>query len=471
MRHILQSLPLATALLGLILIVGGHPAAQEALTSEVQAAFDRAAADVLRQTGAPSASIAVVRAGSIAYLHAYGTATISPAVPAATSMRYSIGSISKQFTAAAVLLLVEEGRLSLDDKVARWFPDLTQADEVSVRQLLSMTSGYQDFWPEDYVMPPMLEPVTPRAILDRWARKPLDFNPGTKWQYSNTNYVIAGLIVEQVSGQPLFEFLRQRIFAPLKMSSVVNSDIAPLGPDDPARYLRYALGPARPAPKEGAGWMFGAGELAMTATDLARWDIATIAHSLLQPSSYQQMQTETVLANGAGTRYGLGVSVGTSNGKRVISHSGEVSGFTARNTIYPDDDVAVVVLTNLDATTASSQLATRIEGLVFKQGDASVSPQAEQARSVFEGLQRGRLDRSLFTPNANAYFSRQALDDFQSSLRGLGTPREFSEVSGAERGGMAFREYRIAFKQKTLRVTTYTMPDGKLEQYIVATDD
>jgi len=208
-------------------------------------AIDKAVTEILTKTGAPSASIAVVKDGKIVYVHAYGTARIDPPMPAKPEMRYSIGSISKQFTSAAILMLAEEGKLSLDDKLVRWFPDLTRAGEVTVRELLSMTSGYQDFWPQDYVMPMMLNPVTPQEISSEWARKPLDFEPGTKWQYSNTNYVIAGM--------PLLDLLQRRVFTPLQMTTVFNTDLAPLGPNEPTRYMRYALGPLRPAPKEGRG--------------------------------------------------------------------------------------------------------------------------------------------------------------------------------------------------------------------------
>src|SRR5579864_5293785 len=138
-------------------------------------------------------------------------------------------------------------------------------------------------------MPTMLRPTTARKILDNWARKPLDFEPGTKWQYSNTNYVIAGMIVEKVAGKPLVDFLTDHVFRPLKMLSVTNIDEAPLGGEDPSRYLRYALGPPRPAPKEGKGWLSTAGELAMTARDLALWDISMIDQTVLKPASYHTM--------------------------------------------------------------------------------------------------------------------------------------------------------------------------------------
>jgi D-alanyl-D-alanine carboxypeptidase len=226
---------------------------QAQLPLEMQQKIDKVAHDALAKTGVPGASVAIVKDGQIAYLHAYGYARLDPETPATPEMRYSIGSISKQFTAAAILLLQEQGKLSLDDKVSKFIAGLTRADEVTIRQLLSHTSGYQDYWPQDYVMPMMLQPVDARKILDTWARKPLDFDPGTKWQYSNTNYVIAGLIVEKVSGEPLLQFLQQHIFAPLNMKSVADTDKAKLGDTDPTGYMRYALGPPRPAPKEGAG--------------------------------------------------------------------------------------------------------------------------------------------------------------------------------------------------------------------------
>lgn len=443
-------------------------AAQDSLPAGMRAGIDEAVTGVLTRTGAPSASIAVVKDGKIAYERAYGTANLESKIAAASRMRYSIGSISKQFTACAILLLAEEGKLSLDDKVVRWLPELTRAKDVSIRQLLSMTSGYQDFWPQDYVMPMMLRPATARDIVDGWARKPLDFEPGTKWQYSNTNYVVAGVIVERVAGMPLIEFLQQRVFTPLHMTSVVNTDEAALGAGEPMRYLRYALGPVRPAPKEGKGWMFAAGELAMTAHDLALWDISLIEGSILQPASYRALETEVQLSNGAGTRYGLGVSVAMADGRRGISHGGEVSGFTANNTVYPDNRAAVVVLTNLDATSASSQIASKLGTMLFATTDPETPAALDQAKKIFEGMQKGRIDRALFTSNANAYFSDQALKDFAASLAPLGVPREFTQQSQSLRGGMTLRNFRAKFAQKTLRIWTFTMPDGKLEQYMVA---
>ena len=455
-----------------IIVCGpGSAGAQTQLPAELQQKIDKAASEALSKTGVPSASVAVVKGGQIAYLRAYGNARLDPVIAAKPEMRYSVGSISKQFTATAILLLQEQGKLSLDDKVAKFLPDLTRANEVSIRQLLSHTSGYQDYWPQDYVMPMMLQPVTARKILDTWARKPLDFDPGTKWQYSNTNYVIAGLLVEKASGVPLLQFLQEKVFTPLGMKSVADIDQARLGDSDATGYVRYALGPPRLAPKEGKGWLFAAGELAMPAEDLAKWDISIINQSLLKPPSYLAFETEVPLKNGLGTHYGLGVDVDSKFGHRALSHGGEVSGYTAENVVFPDDRVAVVVLTNQDAADAASAIARGIAPLLLASDDPATPEKLAQARKIFEGLQQGTVDRSLFTDNANFYFDQQALKDFAASLGPLGTPEEFVETYQASRGGMKLRVYAIKFPKNQVRAWTYEMPDGKLEQYQVSASD
>src|SRR5438046_3078863 len=323
----MRSFRLASFHFGLLLIfvAVANVNAQTQLSADLSEKIDKVATDPLARTGVPSASIAIVKDGQIVYVKAYGDARLDPKTPATPAMRYSIGSISKQFTATAILLLQEQGKLSLDDKVAKFIPNLTRANEVTIRQLLSHTSGYQDYWPQDYVMPMMLQPVTAQKILDMWARKPLDFDPGTKWQYSNTNYVIAGVIVEKLARMPLLQFLREKVFMPLQMKSVTDTDQEKLPMSDPTGYLRYALGPLRPAPKEGKGWLFAAGELAMTPQDLAKWDISIIDQKILKPGSYRELSTEVLLKNGLGTHYGLGVDVNSQASHRVLSHGGEVS--------------------------------------------------------------------------------------------------------------------------------------------------
>ena len=460
-------------ILGGILLAAFAAAGAEgqALTDAERASIDSAVSAVLAGTGSPSASIAVVRGGAIVYERAYGSARVGPAVAATTSMRYGIGSVSKQFTASAILLLAEEGRLSLDDPVAKWLPSLTRASEISVRQLLSMTAGYQDYWPQDYVFTDMQSPATSEVILRRWAGKPLDFDPGTRWQYSNTNYVIAGVIAEQVAGMPLMELMRRRIFTPLGMTSVADFDAGPLSAQDAGPYLRNAIGPLRPAPKEARGWLFGAGQLAMTAHDLALWNIAVIRQSLLRSPSYRAQQTDMLLQNGLSTRYGLGVSVNSGLGaRRRISHGGAVSGYTTANDIYPDHGAAVVVFTNIypGAAGAPSQIAGRIAGIIFAETDSLAARARGLARRVYDGLARGTFEAGLFTENARAYFSKEVIADYTASLGPLGAPGEFVQTSESLRGGMTIRSYRIRAGTMVMDLTTMTLPDGRIEQYLIS---
>jgi CubicO group peptidase (beta-lactamase class C family) len=385
-------------------------------------------------------------------------------------MRYAIGSVSKQFTATAVLLLAEDGKLSLDDKVAKWFPELTRANEITLRQVLSMTSGYQDYWPQDYVIPDMQSPATAPAIMQRWATKPLDFEPGTTWQYSNTNYVIAAAVVERVAGMRLMDFLTQRVFLPLAMTSVTNFDAGSLSTDDAGAYLRNALGPLRPAPKEAAGWLFGAGQLAMTAHDLARWDLSIINQSVLRPASYRTQQTEVLLTAGNTTGYGLGVVIGAPGGRRRISHGGAVSGYTTTNNVYPDDRAAIVVFTNIypGASGAADQIAERIANVIFASTDREADRARELARQIYDGLAQGIIDRTRLTPAAGAYFTPEVLSDFAKSLARLGSPTTFVPIGDALRGGMHVRSYRIRAGDVLMTLTTITMPDGQIEQYILS---
>jgi len=346
-------------------------------------------------------------------------------------------------------------------------PGLTRGNEVTIRQILSHTSGYQDYWPEDYLMTPMIKPTTAQQIIDTWAKKPLDFEPGTQWQYSNTNYVIAGMIVEKVSGRKLMDFLGEHIFHPLGMKSVWDCDQEKLTSTDATPYIRAALGPLRPAPKEGRGWMFAAGELAMTAPDLALWDKSLITRSVLKPESYKEMFTEIKLKDGKGTRYGLGVDVNKLGDQLDISHSGEVTGFVADNEVLVDDGVAVVVLTNHMAGGAG-QIARLVLSTV---AETRQKPAEEQALAIYRNLQKGHVDRSLLTPNLNDYFDAQTVADFRDSLGALGEPLTLRQTSENLRGGMTFRSFQIVYPTRRLNLTTYTYPDGKLEQYLVEPAD
>lgn len=444
--------------------------AEETLTSATRGRADQAVRSVLTRTGVPSASIALVRDHAIVYTNAYGWAQLGPRRAAMPGMRYAVGSISKEFTATALLLLQESGGLSIDDPAGKWVAGLGPAATASIRSLLSHTSGIRDFWPQDYDPPRMLTAIKAEDIVARWAAQPLDFESGAAWQYSNTGYTVAGLIAERVAGEPLFQFMRARIFRPLGMSSVVDFDAGPLPAQDATGYTRYALGQPRPALKEGRGWLFAAGQLAMTAGDLARWDIALMERRILNDASYRDLATEVRLANGAGTGYGLGLGVLLKSGKRLLEHGGEVGGFTAENRIYPDDGIAIVVLTNEDATNASEAIAEDLADLMLVSDSPADAAALAGARHLFSELQHGRIDSARLTSNARSYFSKQALGDFQSSLAPLGSPASFMLKRSGLRGGLTTRVFEAVFAQKKLQVVVRATPDGLIEQYTVSAE-
>ena len=195
------------------------------LALKTSAAVDAIVRRTLKEDGAPSASVAIVIGGQVAYASAYGLANLNSAESATTSTRYQIASISKTLTAEGILRLEQMGKLSIGDKVARWLPGLTAATQVTLRDLLTHTAGYPDHYPQTYPAGPRVEPTTPDHILAEWGRHKLLFAPGSDFHYSNLNYLILARVIEKVSGQPFFDFLSQQIFAQLGMSDTVDCPI------------------------------------------------------------------------------------------------------------------------------------------------------------------------------------------------------------------------------------------------------
>lgn len=479
MRHLLSMIGALCAL------AVSSPSLAAAFSPAEAARVDAIATEALARTGAPSASIAIVRGGKIVYARAYGSASLGPARSATTDDRYPIGSISKQFTATAILLLAQDGRLSLDDKVASYFPDLRDADRITLRQLLSHTSGYQSYFTLDMTPFEGRRPIAPAAIADRWGKAPLDFEPGAKWAYSNTGYTVAGLIVEKVSGRPLTDILRARIFTPLGMTSATEARLGGLQGRDAEGYTRYALGPTRLAPPVGDGWLFAAGGLAMTASDLARWDIGVIDRTVLTPAGYDAQQTDTRLADGSASGYGLGVYVGEARGRRRISHDGSIDGVGAENRIYPADRAAIVVLVNADFGGAQHDLAERLEAMLFPVTEPAAPPPAAPrdhptsapdpagaeelaiAQALYAQVRAGRLARDRLTADVDDYFSDVALHDYSESLSPLGDPPSFVQVRRDVIGGLKASLYELTWPDRKLIAVLRLTPEGMVASFVV----
>jgi D-alanyl-D-alanine carboxypeptidase len=454
------------------------PAAAQQLTPAETIQVDAIVADALKSSGVPSASVAIVRDGKIVFAKAYGDQ--GPGVKATSpAAKYQIASISKQFTAAALLLLEDEGKLSLDDKVSKWVPDITDADKISIRQLLSHTAGVQDYWPQDYDFAAMEKPVTPQEILDRWAKKPLDFEPGAAWQYSNTGYVVAGMIIEKASGMKLLDYLQKKILKPLGIDAM-DQDYA-IGKGFPQGNHRFALGPVRAAKPAAHGWLWAAGELAMSASDLAKWDIARIDRKILSPEDWETQETSITLTGGADTHYGLGVSLGYRDGIRTVEHGGEAVGFLSDNFVIPEKRFAVVALVNADFGGAQDAITGGITDLLVPQGPpppvALTLDQQRDARALrlFNALRSGTLERRYLTDNASYYFTPQATEDYHASLAPLGDPASFTALGKPRlRGGFVNRNYSITYADgRKLVAITYAEPgaDGRFEQFLIQPRD
>ncbi len=458
---------LPSALLALVAV----PAAAQSLSPAELTQVDQLVAKTLADTGVPSAEIAIVRNGQLVLNKAYGKA--NEGLPARPDLPYQIASNSKQFTAMAILLLRDEGKLSLDDHVSKYLSGITDGDKITIRQLLSHESGLQDFWPQDYSFADMEQSTTPQHIVDKWAKKPLDFQPGSRWQYSNTGYVVAGMIAEKVSGQPLLTYLHRRIFDPLGMTSVQDQDDTNT-PAFPAGYKRNALGPVRIAQQPGRGWLYAAGELSMTAADIAKWDIARMNRALIPARDWAEQETPIVRTDGRTNGYGLGVYNHYARERHVIDHGGEAVGFLTQNTVYPDTKDAIAVFTNSDFSGATGTLTSGIEKIVLNSPEAALTNETDRTadvRSVYAMLVSGQLDRAKFTSNLNYYFNSTTLGDYRTSLAPLGQPTSF-ESSGPPklRGGFVNRNFTIHYAGgKDLTLVTYAEPgaNGRWEQFMI----
>jgi D-alanyl-D-alanine carboxypeptidase len=446
-------------MVGLFLLLTA-PSIAKPLTAEQKLIIDAAVTKILKATEVPSASIAIVTDGRLDYAHAYGDQRLDGST-ATTEARYPLASISKQFTAAAILLLVEDGKMSLDDKVAKYLPTLTSADTVTIRELLSHTCGYRDYWPQDFQFEAMTKPTTPEAIIDRWAKAPLDYTPGTKWQYSNTGYIVAGRIFEKVAKERLQSFERRRLFKPLGMDVVLAA--TGLTPTDARGTTRYALGPVRPGPGESDGWVFAAGDLAMTPSELAKWNIARLNRAVLKSDSWQQQETNAAPAD-ASLKYGLGVQIDAVGQHPRIQHNGGFTSYLSSNRVYPADRAAITVFINAGFSNSQDAVADAIEAVVFDDAD-----ETREVRSVYNMLRSGQIDRSKFTDNGNFYFSNAVLLDYRTSLAPLGEPTRV-ERHGTKglRGGLTSERYIFTFPDRKLLCVVRADPStGRIEQFTI----
>ncbi|MEW5917679.1 MAG: serine hydrolase domain-containing protein, partial [Gemmatimonadota bacterium] len=348
MRHVYGAALLAGAL--------GTTAARAQDARPLIQYVDSVAAAAVAEQRTAGVSVAVVKNGRTIVAKGYGFADLENEVPAKAETVYRIGSVTKQFTSAAIMRLMEQGKLSLDDTLQRFLPHFpTQGNRVTVRHLLNHTSGiksYTSLGPK-WARVMRLDLATD-SLVALFANEPFDFKPGDAYRYNNSGYFLLGMIIEKLSGKPYGQFLKDEFFTPLGLKNTIYCDQAPL-------IKNRAQGYATP-PNGGKGFTnaeplsmtqpYAAGSLCSTVTDLVVWTQALSSGKVVSPASYTLMTTPGTLNDGKPITYGFGLGTGALGGHPQVSHNGGINGFVSELHHYPNDSVITVVLTNTGALTA-----------------------------------------------------------------------------------------------------------------------
>lgn len=304
----------------------------------------------------PGATVIVVQEGKTVFRKAYGMADTVAGKPMRADMVMRLGSITKQFTAVAILMLAEEGKLALTDDITRFFPGYPSGGKkITVEHLLTHTSGIVSYTGKPDYVSGMTNDLTVAQMIDSFKNDPLEFEPGTQYRYNNSGYFLLGAIIERVAGQPYARFLEQRIFTPLGMTDTAyeghERGKAPRALGHSREGQVYARSAALSMTQP-----YAAGALVSSVDDLARWDAAISAGKLLTPASWQRAFTPYKLASGTSTGYGYGWEMGSLQGVPTIAHGGGINGFHTYALRLPGQKVFVAVLSNADSGLASPDI-------------------------------------------------------------------------------------------------------------------
>ncbi len=484
-------------------LLGSAPLAQpvsaaDALTPAQAGAIDRIARTALERRATPSVVIGVARHGRLVFAKAYGYRNLDDRVPADAGTAYAIGSNTKQFTAAAILLLRDAGKLDVDAPVGRYLPGLPHGDAVTLRQLLSHTGGYAEFTSLDDIDRLAARPATNQEILATVADRPLGFTPGTKFQYSNTGYVILTAVVERLSGMAYADFVRTRIFQPLGMTRTHVEDESLVEADRATGYTRFAMGEPEHEQHLDYSWFSGAGSIVSTVADLERWNEAIDRGTLLSASSRALMHTPVKLADGTDTHYGMGLFLqALPGGKHVVFHGGDTTGMGTQDGRFVEDGVDIIVLTNQEppaynpimnavylavvgppepvptAAPAAAGPAPAAPAAAAPPGSPapkpgpSAVPDAKPevdalARRWLEDAVAGKIDLAKLRPSARATLR---LARNQAALRALARfgPRRYTLLSVDRRAPLSSYQYLLQTPRRTLLYIFAVDDDGLLD--------
>jgi CubicO group peptidase (beta-lactamase class C family) len=447
----------------LLLFFSVAVSAQDGVTSRV----DEYVLAEMQKQRIPGVSVAVVKAGEIILAKGYGFANVEHQVPVKPETIFQSGSVGKQFTATAVMMLMEEGKLSLEDPITKYFPDAPAAwQKITIRHLLTHTAGTTDY-PSDF---DFRRDYTEDELLKRAEAIPLSFQPGDKWSYSNLGYVLLGILIHKVSGKFYGDFLQERIFQPLGMSTariISEEDIVP----NRAAGYRLVKGALK-----NQGWVSPSlnttadGALYLTVYDMAKWDAALYTEKLLKKTSLDQMWTPVKLNSGKTENYGFGWGVEEVRGHRIIEHGGAWQGFKCQISRYVNDKLTIIVFANLIQAN-QTKLAHGIAA-IYNSELEPIPPKAIEdtepqvtafAKDILHKVRTGKLEAGLFTPDAWTAIL-PVLEPGKEFLNSLGDLNKMELLARIDEGGNRQHRYRLIYKDVTLFYSITMTKDGKIAE-------
>lgn len=372
-----------TCIAGLLIVAYiWHDTAVRADTSN---AIDGIVESAMKEGGITGVSVGVMRSGHVIHSRGYGLRDVENELPATEDTVYSIGSITKQFTAAAVLRLVEQGRVSVEDPITDYIPGYPNGDAITVHSLLNHTSGIANYTMIADWWKTMTVEMQPEEMIRIFRNEPLDFSPGTRFSYSNSGYFLLGYIVEQVTGKRFGGYLNETFFEPLNLESTHYCDNAVLIPNRARGYKRQENALVNAA-YVSTSQAYAAGAICSNVPDLLRWVRALSGGVAIETESYAHMSSPGHLADGTPIEYGYGLAVSHLDGHRRVTHVGGTLGFASFISFYEEDGLAVVVLTNTEDAQAAN-IESAIARLMFglEEQDTADIPLTESEMSAYTG--------------------------------------------------------------------------------------
>ncbi|MFN2529315.1 MAG: serine hydrolase domain-containing protein [Candidatus Baltobacteraceae bacterium] len=438
---------------------------------------DAAMMDAIQRGHIAGASIAIARNGKILYAHGYGYRDAALKKAADKSTIYEIGSVTKQFTAAAVLMLVRDRKLSLEDPLAKFVPEYRNAADVTVRELLNQTSGIPNYTDDPAFEVWGNKETTPAQLLAHIQAQKLGFLPATQWEYSNTNYFLLGMIIEKVAGMPYATFLQTRVFNPLHLHSTSYTDLQKSGTDDIAAGTAWKNGAFAPSAVGTMTTPFSAGALSSNVEDLTAWDTALFGGQVLPHALSKLMMTPGTLADNTSTDYGMGLGLTRIYGRLFIDHNGGINGFSAYTGTEAESHLQITVLSNTQGVDLGPIVKTLIS-IVHPPTNTELVASAFHAaknedpkitalvKAFFLDAQAGKLDRSLLTPEFSASLKQENVVRTGAALASFGAPTLFEFAGSEKKGDSMLYTYRITLKTRKLMMTLGITAAGKLSAVV-----